>query len=78
MLGLQKNYQIYPSVSVIFFPSLPLRVILPKKSINIFKAPMKPLKKRQLSAKFYKCQYIYSKNVIVSQISTSAIINTIP
>ena len=49
-----------------------------KKSINIFKAPMKPLKKRQLSAKFYKRQYIYSKNIIVSQISISAIINTIP
>ena len=49
-----------------------------KKSINIYKALMKPLKKHQLSAKFYKRQYIYSKNVIVSQISISAIINTIP
>ena len=49
-----------------------------KKSINIFKAPMKPLKKRQLSAKFFKRQYIYSKNVIVSQIILSTIINTIP
>ena len=49
-----------------------------KKSINIFKAPMKPLKKRQLLAKFFKRQYIYSKNIIVSQISISAIINTIP
>ena len=29
MLGLQKNYQIYLPSSVIFFPSLPLRVILP-------------------------------------------------
>ena len=49
-----------------------------QKSINIFKAPMKPLKKHQLSAKFYKRQYIYSKNVIASQIPISDIINTIP
>ena len=49
-----------------------------QKSIILFKAPMKPLKKRQYLGKFHKRQYIYSRSVLVSQIFISVMINTIP
>ena len=49
-----------------------------QKSIILFKAPMKPLKKRQYLGKFCKRQYIYSRSVLVSQISLIVMINTIP